>query len=637
MQSGDNSSRYRAAGWLVSFVALLALLTASGARGQQFDETQTGHTFIIAFPDTVGNLSDPRHPSVLCDTFALYIYSAVDNACTITGNGGYRRELDVKGGTFTTVWLDDAVHPSSDITVREVGEVSRSTFRIEAREPVFVICYLATRFGSEAWVPLPVERWGREYVAMAMPGDLVVDVRTIGRFDYEVQARRMAPALILVVASEDDTRVTLVRPRAFALHPRPNDTSVVLAAGEAYMFRTWVDTVWRQDAFQSDPTGARILASKPVAVASGNVRWHRFGDNVGRTFNSFRNILMEALTPTDQHGTEFLALPARDSRYPTGSPFEESAAKRTGEIVKVTGTSGSPITVTRMRNGQNLVDGPIGGDSSFSLRAQQALPQHIVTSSHSQAVSVPEQSVQLVAWFGDMGSEGAIYQVSSAWSVELTPLEQWVSFAPTIAPSYPDSMEHYVTLAADSSEARRIHWGDGRPFSFYASPIEGTRFVWGTEAVAAGSSHVLIGRDGARFGGMVHGIRPGREGTVLPPTVDSLVYLETVALSYGYPLAPARRQLRAPTRATTDASTPALSLNATSASDRITVHFSLPRTTRARVDLFDMLGRIVATLINDEREQGAHSVWITSEALPTGTYFCHLIAGGHTRTVRITR
>ena len=54
--------------FVVAATMLLAL--ASTLRGQSLEDSQTGRTFIIAFPDTVGNLTDPRHPSLLRDTFA---------------------------------------------------------------------------------------------------------------------------------------------------------------------------------------------------------------------------------------------------------------------------------------------------------------------------------------------------------------------------------------------------------------------------------------------------------------------------------------------------------------------------------------------------------------------------------------
>jgi hypothetical protein len=612
-------------------LALLAL-AATTTCAQEFDATQTGRTFIIAFPDTVGKLSDPRHPSVLRDTFALYIYSAVDNACTITGNGGYRRELDVKGGAFTTVWLDDAVHPSSDITVREVGEVSRSTFRIEAREPVFVICYMATRFGSEAWVPLPVERWGREYVAMAMPGHVVHDILVQSSFDFGM-VNKMAPAFAIVVAAFDGTTVHIAGGRSTVFHEL-SDTVVTLAAGEAYMVRTWVDTLEANvGADQPDITGTRIRASAPVSVISGNVRACWYSGSMLAWGNTYSNLNVEALASSEQHGTTFVMTPARDSRR-SGTSIEQNGC-RDGDVMLAAGSTGAAFTASVTLNGvmTNDVD---DDDDQFRMITRNG--PIVVRSTPAQVVQFPGRTVRYEGVTRDTGHYWpAVYTTWSGHMAAVTPLEQWTSFAPFVTPTYPDSMEHFVTVVADSVDAGRIFWSDGRRYDFNGGVIAGTPYVWGSDSLDAGATYTIVGLENARFAGSVYGFRHGSEEWQPLNNGSEWRYLETTALSYGYPLAPARRQLREPTHSPQPPSVPAIELAVTTLNDRITVHYQLPRPTHVRIDLVDILGRIVATLTNDDRSPGNHTAWIDSEGLPTGTYICRLIAYDQTRSIRIAR
>ncbi len=61
-----------------------------------------------------------------------------------------------------------------------------------------------------------------------------------------------------------------------------------------------------------------------------------------------------------------------------------------------------------------------------------------------------------------------------------------------------------------------------------------------------------------------------------------------------------------------------------------TLHFGLPEAGDVKLEVFNILGRKVATLVNGKLEAGYHSiVWDASE-LSSGVYFCKLEAGGKT-------
>lgn len=62
-------------------------------------------------------------------------------------------------------------------------------------------------------------------------------------------------------------------------------------------------------------------------------------------------------------------------------------------------------------------------------------------------------------------------------------------------------------------------------------------------------------------------------------------------------------------------------------STRIT--FSLPKAARVRIDIFDILGRSVATLVDERREAGPHGVGFAPGNLPDGIYVYRLAADGH--------
>lgn len=67
-----------------------------------------------------------------------------------------------------------------------------------------------------------------------------------------------------------------------------------------------------------------------------------------------------------------------------------------------------------------------------------------------------------------------------------------------------------------------------------------------------------------------------------------------------------------------------------------TVEFTLPTTERVQIDLFDLLGNRLRTLLDEERPAGSHSIVVRLEDLPTGFYFYQLQAGAFREMRRMT-
>jgi len=55
-----------------------------------------------------------------------------------------------------------------------------------------------------------------------------------------------------------------------------------------------------------------------------------------------------------------------------------------------------------------------------------------------------------------------------------------------------------------------------------------------------------------------------------------------------------------------------------------TIPFKLSSRSRVQLDVFDVYGQQVASLVNADREPGYHQVRWTAN-VPTGTYFCRLL------------
>ncbi len=67
-----------------------------------------------------------------------------------------------------------------------------------------------------------------------------------------------------------------------------------------------------------------------------------------------------------------------------------------------------------------------------------------------------------------------------------------------------------------------------------------------------------------------------------------------------------------------------------------TIEFTLPRSERVRLDVFNILGQQVTTLIDGYRSAGSHRVTFDAGALPSGIYFYRLAHADGTLTRKMT-
>lgn len=66
------------------------------------------------------------------------------------------------------------------------------------------------------------------------------------------------------------------------------------------------------------------------------------------------------------------------------------------------------------------------------------------------------------------------------------------------------------------------------------------------------------------------------------------------------------------------------------------IRFEIIRPVEVQLSVFDMLGRKVATLVNEYKSAGQYEVRWVAEGVPAGVYFYHLRAGGFSETRSLT-
>ena len=605
---------------------------------QSLDSCLGGKTYYISFPDTVRNYQDLRFLVETSDEFLLYLYSPVAQQITIQSVGDAGVRLDLRGGEVTEFNTRELTVPQ--IIVPDMPQAN--VLKIEAETPVIVYAYMATMFGCAAFTPLPVEAWGKEYVAATWRGGTVSDVPLLSEDDVVVPLIQVpAPPRIMIIAAYDNTEVTILPTGELAAGV--DSLQITLNAGEAYFTEAYVDTSW-QSGTQADLAGSRITATKPIGVITGNPRLSHdsLGMNEnGLLRNSDKDMAMEWIAPVNQHGTEFVFLPTWDDLHqvPSDNP---DILSRDREYVRVYGTTSSSTEITYAESDQNpnlpAVTMPVrdGGYAHQEIRNLQ--------NGRLYRSSEPGQGYQSPAsllWFdsltGGGNYVGAYFEGSGSYMVEMVPRERWGNFAPFMAPTYPADMNHYLNLVTDTSHQQDVFYRQGsgspQPFLFNRGRIPGTDLVWGVLPVEPGKTIIVEGGESASFSGFVYGSAKGFE-SYTPKKVRALSeYWEKTASMYGFPLpalrcAVSEETSHGPERGEEVEEYEITSVGTGTSGNTITLRFRLGESGRTEIALYNALGELVTRIADEQMIAGEHDVRWGGEGIPTGSYHVQIRANG---------
>ncbi len=67
-----------------------------------------------------------------------------------------------------------------------------------------------------------------------------------------------------------------------------------------------------------------------------------------------------------------------------------------------------------------------------------------------------------------------------------------------------------------------------------------------------------------------------------------------------------------------------------------TIAYQLPFDSKVELKVYDLLGNLVATVVNEKQSAGSHKVKFSSSKLTSGVYFYRMTAGGFTKTKKMT-
>ncbi len=205
----------------------------------------------------------------------LFITGATNTSGTVEIPGiSFSEDFNVTANVVTTVSIPLAAMPVGIDVIQDLG------IHVTALEEVTVYGLNQRPFSSDAFMGLPTDAIGSDYFIMT----------------YENQnSSGLSRSQFGVVATEDNTVVTIIPKGPIGVRPANVPYNVVLNAGQTYQGRT-------TGPFQ-DLTGSKITSNKPIGV---------FGSHVCATvplnFN-FCDHLTEMLPATDTWGQNFVTVP----------------------------------------------------------------------------------------------------------------------------------------------------------------------------------------------------------------------------------------------------------------------------------------------------------------------------------------
>ncbi len=272
--------------WLVGF----AFLTAESAEAQTRDRVDhRGTEFRAAFLHTNGDGEFPNYYLVVsCEkpTTGTITYESTGETFSVSipvANQRVRIQLD----TFKLLLPDPA---------RGGDEISRQTITLRFNDEVTLYAINTLRWSSDSYLGLPIDAIGREYTIMSYPN--TAEPGPTGQI-FETSD---FPSQFAVIATENNTRITVQPTTSVNGRGNTNQFDVVLDAGEIFFGQARDGS--RIQRAGRDLTGSRILADKPVVVYGShqrsNIPWN---EAVGRDH------LVEQMPPTDKWGYHAMVTP----------------------------------------------------------------------------------------------------------------------------------------------------------------------------------------------------------------------------------------------------------------------------------------------------------------------------------------
>ncbi len=252
----------------ILFAIILLLPTQTKAEGMSDEEikaklpqllgqSNVGREFWVTIPPCYEDESGGA------DNFIkIFVTSPVKTlvTCEVPGSGYYRAQNtvpnDVIGFDIAPAWGQPFLFSGRRDNPRPEQIYRKRGIHIYAKDPIVVYVVVRYRYTSDGFLAIPVSGLGKEYIVASM-ADMVSMYPWAKTF----------PSITGIVGAYDNTKVRFTTGGNIF-----TETAGGLWTGESKTWRLDEGDVlmFMSNGFEQDLTGSKIVATKPVAVVSGN-------------------------------------------------------------------------------------------------------------------------------------------------------------------------------------------------------------------------------------------------------------------------------------------------------------------------------------------------------------------------------
>jgi len=389
--------------------------------------------------------------------------------------------------------------------------------RVTAEDPISVAVYMSYKWSGEAYRVIPVEWLGRKYVTMNMYQDQLT------------QSGEYRPPQILIIATEDNTKVTYVPTTETAKGVKAGGMgSTTLMRGQTFLILGSIKEYLSQD-ISTDLTGTYITATKPIGVISGHTKaaFPRFQFTfLGRNGGFMRNMMTDMAWPIELLGKEYISAPVNYADRPRGKLQDDR-----GDLIRFVATEDQTIISQMRKDGTGLMQiSPVLKRGQF----------YDIVNQEDAAFYSANKKV-LTAQYGKTWWSGAVTPQTKPGDDEpqnpsrngqgmlivLAPIDHWTSYATWKSP---EQIDNFIYVTFDAAHLNYLYV-DGVKLSVkYGNAVkylEGTNYAYIAESISAGDHYM--------YGDTI----PGTEGKV-KATFGAYAYgnwdRSKDGFAYGYPI-----------------------------------------------------------------------------------------------------
>ncbi|MFP4528554.1 MAG: T9SS type A sorting domain-containing protein [Candidatus Kapaibacterium sp.] len=279
----------------------ITIFSVSDLAAQEDTFDTKGRDFWLGFPP---NFHNNRHSPDLYQRYgdSLYIFIVADKPTTgtieywdITGNR-HEHNFNITDISQVYVFKESyytfevfGYNNSGEIQVdgNDCERVVRRAFHVTSNDDITVYAHSQAVMTSEAFMVYPTDVLGDSYLVMSYHSD--------GSFDFGTLSGVSTPSQFLVVATEDDTEVTIT-PSEPTFRNGISPRQIYLDRGQLYLVQARIDPTNEK----ADLTGSIVESNKPVAVFGSHQRTPFPKQN---SIGASRDILIEQMPPTTVWGT----------------------------------------------------------------------------------------------------------------------------------------------------------------------------------------------------------------------------------------------------------------------------------------------------------------------------------------------